>query len=173
GVWEWDVATGLVTADDKIREIYGRPSLTAASYENWFEMLLPEDRPSVHAVLARIIEERGRGDYEFRIWRGDGEVRNMQAAAVAVVGDDGRVLRVVGVNIDVTGRKQAEAELQRARVAADAANQAKSAFLASMSHEIRTPMNGIVGMIDLTLSTELSSDQKSYLTMARSSADAL
>ena len=81
----------------------------------------------------------------------------------------GQRLQLLSTYRDVTERKLAREMAERA----EALSAAKSEFLANMTHEIRTPLNGILGMTDLTLQTDLKSDQHEYIDLVRSSAEAL
>ncbi|KQY79399.1 response regulator [Pelomonas sp. Root1444] len=118
------------------------------------------------ARLAHVRFERG-----FAL-PGGGELF-VDGSASAIRDRRGRLVNLVQMLVDVTERHRAETELVRARVAAEAASQAKSDFLANMSHEIRTPMSGALGMLNLLLRTELSPRQHDYASKARTAAQAL
>jgi PAS domain S-box-containing protein len=105
-------------------------------------------------------------------WRRDGSSIPVSYSAFRVV-ENGRTVGAVVTFSDISARKLAEAELRKAKEAAESANQAKSEFLARMSHEIRTPLNGVVGLIDLLDHTELDQGQRHYVRLAHEAADAL
>ncbi|HEY7699194.1 MAG TPA: PAS domain S-box protein, partial [Vicinamibacteria bacterium] len=74
---------------------------------------------------------------------------------------------------DITDRKRAEAEILKAKFEAEKANNAKSSFLAMMSHELRTPLNAILGLTELSLETELSSEQREFLRTIQANSENL
>ncbi len=92
-----------------------------------------------------------------------GERVSIFGNAIPLFDSDGNPAGAVAAFVDITSRVRAEQEVRRAQQAAEAANAAKSSFLASLSHEIRTPLNGIIGSLQLLEFTHLSGDQRGYL----------
>lgn len=107
---------------------------------------------------------------ELELKRSDGTRFWVVAAARPVQAGAAEILLAL---TDVTEQRMLAKELESAKEAADAANRAKSGFLATMSHEIRTPMNGVLGMLELLELTRLNPEQRESLTLARSSAVSL
>ncbi|MBX3585378.1 MAG: response regulator [Ramlibacter sp.] len=174
-LWEWDLDTSQVYLSDRWSAMLGNVAAEATwDMKALAALLHPEDLPQLReSVVAALSGRQERYVAEHRVKARQGwiwvESRGM------VTGRDmlGRATRMIGTNADITARKTAEAEMQRAQALAEAANLAKSEFLANMSHEVRTPLNGILGLTQLMSGTALTDEQSQYLKLVESSAQAL
>ena len=100
-------------------------------------------------------------------------VRTLHTKKIPIYDKSGRPQYLLGISEDITERKESEAALVRARLAAEEANQAKSDFLANMSHEMRTPLNAIMGIADILARSTLSSEQVSLVRRCTKASDGL
>ncbi|TCT19813.1 ATP-binding protein [Thiobaca trueperi] len=116
--------------------------------------------------LRTVAGQLAEGRYEGRV----GHLRGVDELKVlGAILDD----MACAIDADIHRREQVQQELERSRLRAEAATQAKSRFLANMSHEIRTPMNAVIGMLYLALETPLTASQRDYLDKAQTSAKSL
>ena len=139
-----------------------------------WELLAPEEQErSREAMRGKLSREMQVEVVERDYVAADGTRHTMEIHASLIEDHNGRVVGIRSAKLDVTARKRAEAELKKAKEAAEAASRAKGEFLANMSHEIRTPMNAIIGMTELALNTQLSAEQREFLGIVHDSADSL
>jgi PAS domain S-box-containing protein len=149
---------------------YSRQEMIGKTRPEYFVSFYPD--PKVRArVLAEVVPGLYR-DLETTITTAGGGTRTCAwtnlSGHIQIPG-----LSVWGIGFDVTDKKRTEEALRRAKEAAESASRAKDEFLANVSHEIRTPMNAILGMTELALDTPLTAEQREYLAIVKSSADAL
>jgi PAS domain S-box-containing protein len=160
GVWEWDLASNMLTWDATMFDIYGLAPTIPIPYEQWSRAVHHEDLPAVEATLRKAIEEKGQGSAEYRITRMDGCVRNVSALHRVLPDECGNVSRLIGVNMDVTEHKVAEKALEQSRQV-----RFKDEFLSHVSHELRSPVTAIKQFTNILLggmAGELNQEQREY-----------
>jgi len=173
GIFQTTPDGRYLTANPALARIYGYHSAdeVIAGIGNIQSQLYVD--PSRRAEFARLISENDVvTDFESQVYRRDGSIIWISENARVIRDSYGAVERYEGTVVDITEKKQLD-DWRRQKEQADAANQAKSTFLARMSHEIRTPLNGVIGMLELLKVTPLDGKQQHHVQIARTSAGVL
>lgn len=175
GVWSWDIPQESLYFDERMNDIYALPAALRhkpipQSY--WFNLLHPEDRAEVELTIKNVFESDGVYRQNFRVIINE-QIRFIQSTGTIERDEKGQPVLMMGINRDITRQREDENTLRAARQAAEEANSAKSAFLATMSHELRTPMNAILGMMTLLRKTGLSNKQADYAIKSEAAARTL
>ncbi|MGY6217041.1 PAS domain-containing protein [Methylolobus aquaticus] len=176
GIWTWSFADDRLNWDDRLLAWYEVPDgmrETGPDYAFWRSRVHPDDIERIEASFAAARLAQSVWSGEFRILLPGGRVRYIESAALFEYHPDGAAVRMVGINRDVTAQRALEENLREARTAADAANEAKGAFLANVSHEIRTPMNAILGFAQLLEKDALTPEQRGMVRRIRTASESL
>lgn len=170
-IFSLDLCGQFMAANGSTERALGFSSADLQSMFIW-DLMQPEDVPQCRDMLRAMLGGERSGLHQARLITGTGaEVTIEMSWRLQYSG--GVPSRIEAIGRDVTERKAAELAVERARQAAEVASRAKSEFLANMSHEIRTPLNGILGVTELVLDGELSTEQRANVGIVRTCGETL
>jgi len=172
-------AAAILVTDQDDRIVAWNPfaeKILGMGWEDLFNRSVWDIHPSEERRRLRVLISRKKdmiSDIDTKLLRKDGHILDVNLSFSIMRDTRGGSAGTIRIMSDVSSQKKTQKMLLDAKRAAEAASEAKTMFLANMSHEVRTPMNTILGMVDLTLDTDLSSEQRDNLLTVKNAADIL
>ena len=169
GAWDWNMVDNTFFWSDEFLTLFGLPADTVAGMESWKKSMHPDDFEPAVRRLSDSITDRTDLINDYRIILPDNQIRWIRSVGKTYYSGD-TPIRMLGLCFDITGQKESEIELVRAKEKAEESDRLKSAFLANMSHEIRTPMNGILGFAEMLKEPGIDEkDHQKYISIIEKS----
>lgn len=113
GIWEYHIANNTVQCNDNMYDIYGIPKGTADLLDEWLKHILPEDVEKVTTALQRTINNHAPLNIKFRGIKPNGEIIHLVVIGEAQSGNDGKIEKIIGSNLDITALRSTELQLER------------------------------------------------------------
>jgi len=171
-IWALSNVTSYETVNEAHAEFFGK-SKSDLEYQDLYDIFDIDTANKLSQINWELFEKNEPAEKELEIKNCKGENRLLQIKSRPQKETTGNIKYLICTAEDITERRKAETELHKAKEQAEAANIAKSQFLANMSHEIRTPINGIFGFLELLQLTNLSLEQKEFISEAKSASELL